>query len=516
MLDKVKIEELIKEQGDIVRQLKAAKESKEKNKNYPLNPFTTFEKTISTHHLEHLNEYLQSRSYLSGYMPTNIDFEFANILKRVTYSMNQYHHVNRWFNHIHTFDEMEKKQFDVANGKFLNDLLQCLLDAQIAEEVAKLLELKAQLSNQEQATNGAQKFILKTPKGTRDYSPQQMVIRQRVLDKDFDIAGAYDPMIPDAECVKVVQEILDSLDMGSYTIKLNHRLLLDGMFEACGVPSSKFRSICSAVDKLDKSPWEEVKKEMIDEKGLSEEVADRIGTYVRLNGKSELVEQLLKDEKLSKNKSAIEGLEAMKLVLKYCGLYETSSNILFDLSLARGLDYYTGIIYEAVLLGDSIDGGDVSVGSIAGGGRYDNLVGMFDPKKKQVPCVGVSIGIERIFSVMEAKLATTKEKVRTTEIEVYVASAQKNLFEERMKLCNELWKNGFKVEHSYKRNPKLLAQLQHCEEQGIPLVLILGESEIQKGVVKLRDVISRVETEVERSKVMEELQNRLVRFNNVP
>ncbi|KAI4463324.1 histidyl-trna synthetase [Holotrichia oblita] len=412
-----------------------------------------------------------------------------------------------------------------------------LFHFQIAEEVAKLLELKAQLSNQEQATNGAQKFILKTPKGTRDYSPQQMVIRQRVLDKvvsvfkrhgaesidtpifelkDFDIAGAYDPMIPDAECVKVVQEILDSLDMGSYTIKLNHRLLLDGMFEACGVPSSKFRSICSAVDKLDKSPWEEVKKEMIDEKGLSEEVADRIGTYVRLNGKSELVEQLLKDEKLSKNKSAIEGLEAMKLVLKYCDLYETSSNILFDLSLARGLDYYTGIIYEAVLLGDSIDGGDVSVGSIAGGGRYDNLVGMFDPKKKQVPCVGVSIGIERIFSVMEAKLATTKEKVRTTEIEVYVASAQKNLFEERMKLCNELWKNGFKVEHSYKRNPKLLAQLQHCEEQGIPLALILGESEIQKGVVKLRDVISRVETEVERSKVMEELQNRLVRFNNVP
>lgn len=96
-------------------------------------------------------------------------------------------------------------------------------------------------------------------------------------------------------------------------------------------------------------------------------------------------------------------------------------------------------------VGDTTNGEDVSVGSIAGGGRYDNLVGMFDPKKKQVPCVGVSIGIERIFSVMEAKLATIKEKVRTTEIEVYVASAQKNLFEERMKLCNELWKNGFKV-----------------------------------------------------------------------
>lgn len=90
---------------------------------------------------------------------------------------------------------------------------------------------------------------------------------------------------------------------------------------------------------------------MMDEKGLPEDVADRIGEYVRLNGKTELVDKLLKDERLITSKSAIEGLEAMKLVLKYCDLYETSANVLFDLSLARGLDYYTGIIYEAILLG---------------------------------------------------------------------------------------------------------------------------------------------------------------------
>lgn len=70
--------------------------------------------------------------------------------------------------------------------------------------------------------------------------------------QDFDIAGSYDPMLPDAECVKIVAEILDTLDIGDYVIKLNHRQLLDGMFEACGVPADKFRSICSAVDKLDK------------------------------------------------------------------------------------------------------------------------------------------------------------------------------------------------------------------------------------------------------------------------
>lgn len=320
-------------------------------------------------------------------------------------------------------------------------------------------------------------------------------------------------MIPDAECVKVVDEILSTLNLGNYIIKLNHRCLLDGMFEACGVPTEKFRSICSAVDKLDKSPWQDVKKEMTEEKGLTEEVADKIGEYVRLNGKVELVDKLLEDEKLKKVKSAVEGLEAMKLILKYCDIYGTLDRVVFDLSLARGLDYYTGIIYEAVLLGDPNVKDDISVGSIAGGGRYDNLVGMFDSKHKQVPCVGVSIGIERIFSVLEAQLTVSKTKVRTTEVEVYVCSAQKNLFEERMKLCRELWDEGFNVEHSYKKNPKLLAQLQYCEEQSIPLALILGESEIEKGVVKVREVNSRNEVEISRSKLVDELRNRLEQFN---
>ncbi len=96
----------------------------------------------------------------------------------------------------------------------------------------------------------------------------------------------------------------------------------------------------------------------------------------------------------------------MRTLLRYCDLYECSSSVSFDLSLARGLDYYTGLIYEAVLLGDNVDakGEPIHVGSVAGGGRYDKLVGMFDPKKRDVPCVGVSIGIERLFSIMEAKM----------------------------------------------------------------------------------------------------------------
>lgn len=467
------------------------------------------------------------------------------------------------------------------------------------------MALKAKLTENEPAA--PQKFSLKTPKGTRDYNPQQMSLRQSVLDKiiavfkkhgaetidtpvfelkevltgkygedskliydlkdqggeilsmrydltvplarylamgkvgnikryhiakvyrrdnpamtrgryrefyqcDFDIAGSYDPMLPDAECVKVVTEILKSLDIGDFTIKLNHRKLLDGMFEACGVPADKFRTICSAVDKLDKSPWAEVKKEMIDEKGLDESVADKIGEYVRLSGSHELVDKLLNDEKLKKVAAAVEGLEGMKLLLKYCAMFGVSGNVVFDLSLARGLDYYTGVIYEAVLINDEKSKKkkeEETIGSVAGGGRYDNLVGMFDAKGKQVPCVGVSIGVERIFAILEAKNAAEKTKVRTSEVQVYVASAHKGLHEKRLEMLAKLWDADIKAEHSYKANPKLLAQLQHCEENQIPFALVLGDSELERGVVKLRDVQTRHEDEVPVDNLVEAIKWRL-------
>ena len=99
--------------------------------------------------------------------------------------------------------------------------------------------------------------------------------------------------------------------------------------------------------------------------------------------------------------------------------------------------------------------------------RYDGLVGMFDPKGRSVPCVGVSIGIERLFSIMEANMAKeNNSKIRTVDTQVYIISAQKNLVEERMKLITELWDADIRTEQSYKKNPKMLTQLQYCEEQG--------------------------------------------------
>ncbi|KTF73557.1 hypothetical protein cypCar_00033243 [Cyprinus carpio] len=439
-----------------------------------------------------------------------------------------------------------------------------MTSSQIDEEVAKLLQLKAQLGGDE----GKHVFVLKTAKGTRDYNPKQMAIREKVfsiiiscfkrhgaetidtpvfelketltgkygedskliydlkdqggellslrydltvpfarylaLNKitnikryhiakvyrrdnpamtrgryrefyqcDFDIAGQYDAMIPDAECLKIVYEILNELDLGDFRIKVNDRRILDGMFAVCGVPDEKFRTICSTVDKLDKMAWEDVKKEMVNEKGLSEDVADRIGEYVSMQGGQDLAERLLQDPKLSQNKQAFAGLTDMKLLFSYLELFQVTDKVVFDLSLARGLDYYTGVIYEAIL-------------------------------SQTIPA-SVSTPAEQNGA---DEAGTSSEKVRTTETQVLVASAQKNLLEERLKLTSELWNAGIKAEVLYKKNPKLLSQLQHCEETGIPLVAILGEQELKDGVVKLRNVASREEVDVPRADLVDEIKKR--------
>ena len=149
-----------------------------------------------------------------------------------------------------------------------------------------------------------------------------------------------------------------------------------------------------------------------------------------------------------------------------------------------------------------------TVGSIAGGGRYDNLVGMFNPTAK-TPCVGVSIGVERIFSLIEAKNTIEGKKAHTSEVQVFVASPHKGVHEQRLKIVSDLWNAGIRSEHSYKQNPKLLTQLQHCEAERIPWAVIIGGSELERGVAIVREIETRVEEEITLDSLAEELLRRL-------
>jgi len=292
---------------------------------------------------------------------------------------------------------------------------------------------------------------------------------------DFDIAGDYDSMLPDAECLKIVTDCLKSLELEPFTIKVNHRKLLEGIFAVCGVPDERFAPICSAVDKLDKEPWECVRSEMVDQKGLDGAAADMIGKYVVMKGGHDLVATLQADQALMANEAAKIGVAEISKMLQYCEVYGCLDKVSFDLSLARGLNYYTGVIYEAVLDGKN-------VGSVAGGGRYDNLVGMF-ANGPGVPCVGVSLGVERLYRIMEENKKANNEEMRENETQVLVASQGVGI-EERMKLCADLWSNGIKAEHVYKANWNLTKQFQWGEKRGIPMTIIIGEQELKDGVVK--------------------------------
>uniref|UniRef100_A0A8D2H3E4 histidine--tRNA ligase n=1 Tax=Urocitellus parryii TaxID=9999 RepID=A0A8D2H3E4_UROPR len=247
---------------------------------------------------------------------------------------------------------------------------------------------------------------------------------------DFDIAGHFDPMIPDAECLKIMCEVLSGLQLGDFLIKVNDRRVVDGMFAVCGVPESKFRAICASMDKLDKMSWRDVRHEMVAKKGLAPEVADRIGEYIQCHGGVSLIEQLFQDPRLSQNKQALEGLGDLKLLFEYLTLFGIAEKNSF-------------------------------------------------------------------------------KKVRTTETQVFVATPQKNFLRERLKLIAELWDAGIKAEMLYKNNPKLLTQLHYCENTGIPLVVIIGEQEQKEGVIKLRSVASREEVAIKRENLVAEIQKRL-------
>lgn len=301
---------------------------------------------------------------------------------------------------------------------------------------------------------------------------------------DFDIAGNYGRMVPDAECLCVACDILDALPIGDFGIKLNHRRLLDAIFDICGVPMEKFRPICSSVDKLDKEPWEEVRREMVEDKGLDEAAADKIGTFVLFKGKPfELHKELIDNKQFGDHEAAGEAMEDLRILFEYLEAFDKLKFISFDLSLARGLDYYTGVIYEAVCMN-----GNTQVGSIGGGGRYDNLVSMFQEAGKQTPCVGVSVGIERVFTLMEARVREEKGSLKQPSCSVYIASTGGALMKEKMKVARLLWNANISAEFGQQESAKLKKEVVNALDREIPFMVVIGEAEWADGKCQLKDL----------------------------
>ncbi|KAI9913729.1 hypothetical protein PsorP6_005772 [Peronosclerospora sorghi] len=320
---------------------------------------------------------------------------------------------------------------------------------------------------------------------------------------DFDIAGTYSPMLPDAEVLSIGVEVLQQFpELGPVKVKVSHRLLLDAILAICGVPSGKFRATCSAIDKLDKAPWSEVQREMVEEKDIPPEVASRIEMFVcRVGSPRDLHSQLVKENVFGNNVDAKRAMDDLALLFNFLEAMGVLDVISFDLSLARGLDYYTGLIYEFVLTSP-----EHKVGSIAAGGRYDNLVGMFSATDQQIPCVGISLGIERIFAILQAH--AEKQSTSVPPSQVLVASTGNSLIMPRLELCKQLWLANISAEVMQTENPKFIKQLHYALECGIPYVVIIGEEELAKGVVKVKELASKDEVAVPRSELVAELLRR--------
>ncbi|KAL7180681.1 hypothetical protein ACSBR1_043799 [Camellia fascicularis] len=347
----------------------------------------------------------------------------------------------------------------------------------------------------------------KLPKGTRDFAKEQMAIREKAFSIIAQVFKRHGAMALDTPAFELRETLMGKYGEDSKLIydladqvKLNHRKLLDGMLDICGVPPEKFRTICSSIDKLDKQSFEQVKKEMVEEKGLIVETADQIGTFIKERGHPlELLSKLkLEGSKFLENQGSLVALNELEILFKALEKSKCIDKVVFDLSLARGLDYYTGVIFEAVFKGST------QVGSIAAGGRYDNLIGMFGTK--QVPAVGVSLGIERVFTIMEQLQKDQNQATRATETQVLVGVLGDDL-SVAVELVSELWSARLKAEYIVSK--RMLKLIERAKASRIPWMVIVGERELNEGVVKLKDVEAAKEEEIRRDVLVEVLQRRL-------
>jgi histidyl-tRNA synthetase len=275
---------------------------------------------------------------------------------------------------------------------------------------------------------------------------------------DIDTIGTASP-IADAECIAVVHDALMALGLTGFTIRVNHRHLLRSMAENIGAGEHE-ATVIQALDKLDKVGRDGVQKELI-ERGLGADQCAQLWSYIDgapIEGGTEAEREL----KTILDLALDMGVDA--------------DRVRIDRTLARGLDYYTGPVFEAVLEGEY-------TGSISGGGRYDGLIGMFSGKE-DVPAVGISLGIERIFMLME-EMGLLPAIPTTTQVWVTVFSHDTR--SASLEAATLMRSAGVNVQVST-RTGKLAKQFKDANSRGVPFVLVCGPDEAAKGNVVLKNL----------------------------
>jgi histidyl-tRNA synthetase len=290
---------------------------------------------------------------------------------------------------------------------------------------------------------------------------------------DADVVGSYS-LLNEVELANLYAQVFKQLGV-DVTIKLNNRKILAALAEICG-GADKMVDITVAIDKLDKIGLEKVKEELSG-KGLTDDQIKTIENYLLIEGSNAKKITALK-KLIGKNETGNKGIEELEWVLNYHQGSFVSNHLQADFTLARGLNYYTGIIFE-------VKANDAQMGSIGGGGRYDDLTGTFDVPN--IPGVGISFGVDRIYDVMEElQLFPAEVQTGTKVLFFNLGDAESRAAYE---LMQALRNKGIAAE-LYHENSKFDKQFKYADKKQIPYAVILGSKELLENAVVLKNLVS--------------------------
>lgn len=288
---------------------------------------------------------------------------------------------------------------------------------------------------------------------------------------DVDVVGS-DSLLNELELIQIVDEVYRRLKI-NVVIKINNRKILSGIAEIIG-EAEKITDITVAIDKLDKIGLEKVNEE-IASKGISQDAIDKLQPILKLNGtNSEKLNQL--KAVLATSETGLKGIDEMETIFGLCETMQIKTRVELDLTLARGLNYYTGAIFEVKAL-------DVEIGSITGGGRYDNLTGVFG--MPGVSGVGISFGADRIYDVLNQLNLYPETSEEQTRI-LFVSFGEKELMY-CLPWLKTLRENGINCE-IYPEPAKMKKQMSYADNKNIPFVAIVGENEMTENKVMLKNM----------------------------
>ena len=310
---------------------------------------------------------------------------------------------------------------------------------------------------------------------------------------DIDIIGDGELSIKnDAELPSVIYNIFKELGFDNFTIKINNRKLFNGLFESLNQTENAVE-ILRIIDKIEKIGKEAVIEELQELK-VPEQSINTIIDFIEINGTTD--EKLQKLQELNiENEEFKTGLDELTQVVKYVRMFGVpDKNFAVDLSIARGLDYYTGTVYET-FLNDYRE-----VGSVCSGGRYDNLAE--DYTKQKLPGVGISIGLTRLFYKLNELNLIKMDKKSISK--VLVIPMVENM-QVPIKIATELRNNGINTE-IFLNDKKLKAKMKYADKLEIPYVIVVGEDEVNTGIVKIKNMKTGEEIESKIEKIAENLK----------